>query len=76
MTRFSDVEIRTLRKIIHAVQLHSVPERLNIHTSFTLIYDYGESVILESIRAKLAHRPVELLDLDSWETFQDFDFQE
>jgi hypothetical protein len=76
MTRFSDIEIQTLRKIIHAIQLHSAQGRSNIRTSFTLIYDYGESVILESIRAKLAHRPVELLDLDTWETFQDYDFSE
>jgi hypothetical protein len=76
MIRFSDVEIRTLKKIIDAVKLHSTPELLNIKTQFVLCYDYGECAVMESIRAKLAHRPVQLIDLDSWEEIQVYDFTE
>jgi len=76
MNRFNDIEIQVLKKIIDAVKLHSTPELLNIKTQFVLCYDYGECAVMESIKGKLSRRPVELLDLDSWETFQDFDFQE
>ena len=76
MTRFNDVEIRTLKRIIDAVQLHSIPERLNIHTEFTLVYDFAEASIMESIKGKLSRRPVHVLDLDTWEEFQDYSLQE
>ena len=76
MTRFTDQEVHVLHKIIHAVQLHSIPERLNIRTRFTLVYDFAEASIMESIKGKLSRRPVHVLDLDTWEEFQDYSLQE
>jgi len=76
MTRFTDQEVHVLHKIINAIEFHSVPGHFKINTTFHLVYDYQESSIMESIKGKLSRRPVHCLDLDTWESFPDYDFTE
>ena len=76
MTRFTDQEVHVLHKIINAIEFHSVPEHFKINTTFHLVYDFAEASIMESIKGKLSRRPVHVLDLDTWEEFQDYSLQE